>query len=127
MVLKMSTDRRRAALYIGLIFLCGAFTGTLFTNLWTHWSTSAKADAPYSVQNTVGHFTKQLDLTPDQAKQLNQILDETHTAYEQYEVQQETIREKGRNRIREMLTGEQKPKYEQMLARIDAKHKRTRK
>ncbi len=127
MVLKMSTDRKRAALIIVLIFLCGAFTGTLATNLWTYWSTSVRADAPYSVEHTVERFTKKLDLTPDQAKQLNQILDETHTAYTHYEVQQETIREKGRNRIREMLTGEQRPKYEQMLARIDAKHKRTRK
>jgi hypothetical protein len=127
MLPKMSADRKRAALYVALIFLCGSLTGTLVTNLWTHWgpeSTSARADAPYSVQHIVERFTRRLNLTPEQAKQLNQILDETHGAYLQYESQEETIRQEGRDRIRGILTDEQRPKYEEMLARIDAKRKR---
>lgn len=124
----MPTERKRATLYIVLIFLCGALAGTAATNVWINgwpWNASAKADAPpYSTQHRVDKFTRELSLTPEQAKQLNQILDETHSMYRELEEQQEAIRLKGRARIREILTPEQKPKYEQLLAKIEANRKR---
>ena len=119
-------DRKRASLYVALIFLCGTLTGAVAGNIWHNWgpwSTSAQADQPYSTQHTVERFTRELSLTPQQANELIQILDETHANYRQLEDQQEIIRQEGRTRIREILTNEQKPKYEQMLARIEAKRK----
>jgi hypothetical protein len=126
----IAPDRKRAAFYVVLIFLCGALTGTVVGNVWHNWGpwgASAQADQPYSAQHTVERFTRELSLSPEQAKQLNQILDETHTTYRELESQQEVIRLQGRARIREILTGEQKPKYEQMLARIEARRKQKHK
>lgn len=124
----MPPERKRAAIYIVLIFLCGALTGVAATNVWINgwpWGTSASADSfPHSTQHTVQKFTRELSLTPEQAKQLNQILDETHGMYRALEDQQEAIREKGRTRIREILTEEQRPKYEQLLAKIVARRNR---
>jgi hypothetical protein len=119
----MGTERKRASLYLLLIFLCGAVSGAVATNLWLYWrprSASANADvAPYSAQRSVEKFTKELDLTPDQAKQLNDILDETHRSYREKEAEMETIRQMGRTRIRGMLHDDQRPKYEDILARLD--------
>ena len=119
--------RKRATLYLALIFLCGALTGAVVTNRWSRWppwNASANADVPRnSPQHTVEKFTKELSLSPDQAKKLNEILDETHSTYRELEAQQEAIREKGRARIREILTPEQRPKYEQLLAGIEARRK----
>lgn len=122
-------ERKRATLYIVLIFVCGALTGIAATNVWINgwpWHASANADASYSTQHRVEKFTRELSLTPEQAKQLNQILDETHNAYRELEKQQEAIRQNGRARIREILTAEQKPKYEQLLAKIEANRRRRR-
>lgn len=114
-------ERKRARLYILLIFLCGVLLGTVATNLWVNWgprSISARADAPpHSTQHIVEKFTRELNLTPDQARQLNEILDETHKAYREHEAQIEAIRQQARARIRGILTEQQKPKYEQLLAR----------
>jgi Spy/CpxP family protein refolding chaperone len=121
-------ERKRAKLYVALIFFCGAFAGVAGTNAWVNWwprSASASADTPYSTQHRVERFTRELSLTPDQAKQLNQILDETHSKYRQLEDEQEQIRQQGRSRIRTILTEEQKPKYEQLLANIEATRRHT--
>ena len=119
----MATERKRASLYLLLIFLCGAVSGAVATNLWLYWrprSASANADVvPYSAQRTADKFTKELDLTQDQAKQLNEILDETHRSYREKEAEMENIRQTGRNRIRGILHDDQRSKYEEMLARLD--------
>ena len=122
----VAPDRKRAVFYVVLIFLCGALTGAVAGNVWHNWGpwgTSAQADQPYSTQHTVERFTRELSLNPGQARDLNQILDETHANYRQLEDQQEMIRQEGRTRIREILTPEQKPKYEQLLARVEARRK----
>lgn len=126
----MPIDRKRATLYVALIFLCGALTGFAATNLWNNWwpgSASANSAKPYSVQHRVEKFTRELNLTPDQAKQLNQILDETHSNYRRLEAEEELIREQGRARIRIILSEEQKPRYEELLAHQEANRKKLRK
>lgn len=117
-------ERSRATFYIVLIFLCGALAGIVGTTLWLRANAFADSNPKHSTRHTVKRFTQELNLTPAQAKQLNEILDDTHAAYHQLEAQEEEIRQKGRARIREMLTPEQKPKYEQILARIEARRKR---
>jgi len=122
-----SPGRQRASLYLFLIFLCGALTGAVAVNVWTNWwprTVSARADSqPYSPQHTVEKFTRELSLTPTQAKELNDILDETHKAYGEHESQIEVVRQQGRNRIREILTSEQRPKYEAILARMEQRRR----
>ena len=117
-------ERSRAALYIALIFLCGVVTGALATNVWTHWNRSARAEAPRSRLRTVDRVKRDLSLTPAQTQKLDQILDETRKAYQTHEKEIEIIRQQGRNRIREILNDEQKAKYEQILARMDARRKK---
>jgi Spy/CpxP family protein refolding chaperone len=123
-------ERKRATLYIVLIFLCGAIAGTVTTNIWKNFGPfgiAAQADStPRSPRRTVEKFTKELNLTPEQAKQLNEILDETHAAYHEMETQENVIRQNGRARIREILTAEQRPKYEEILAKIEARRKQKR-
>ena len=126
----MPPERKRATLYILLIFFCGVLAGAVATNLWMNWgprSVSARADSqPWSSQHIVERFTRDLSLSPEQAKQLNQILDETHKVYREHESQIEAIRQQGRARIREILNDEQKAKYEQILASVEQRRKQRR-
>jgi len=120
-------ERSRAALYIVLIFLCGIVTGALATNVWKNWgprSRSARADAPRTRQRTVDRVKRNLSLTPEQVQKLDQIVDETRKTYQAHEKEIDVIRQRGRDRIREILNDEQKAKYEQIIARIDARRKK---
>ena len=99
-------------------------------NVWIHWGPDTRtvlADAPRSgsshKQRTVERFTRELSLTSDQVQKFVHILDETRTAFQAHQGEIDVLREQGRDRIRELLTDEQKPKYEEMLVRIDSHRK----
>jgi hypothetical protein len=72
----------------------------------------------------VESFTKRLNLKPDQAEQLTQILMETRNAYRQHEREIASIRQQGNTRIREILSDTQKVEFDQMVARAEEKRKR---
>ena len=121
-------EKKRATLYVLLIFLCGMVAGALASNLWRGLETrgSARASGASSGQRTVEKFTKRFHLSAEQAMKLESILDETRKAYQIHERDQEAIRQQGRARIREILNEEQRAQYEDYLARVDARGKRRR-
>lgn len=92
-----------------LVFLCGAVAGAVAMNLGAHnalhprpfWDNSSKTEYLKQV-------TKQLDLTPAQALQMESILDDFAKYYQ-------TVLSDGRARIFSILTDEQKVKFEKML------------
>jgi len=92
-----------------LVFLCGAAAGAVAMNLGAHtalhphpfWDNSAKTDYLKTV-------SKQLDLTPDQAAQMAGVLDDFAKYYQ-------TVLSDGKTRIFNILTEEQKRKFEKML------------
>jgi Spy/CpxP family protein refolding chaperone len=121
--LPKSFEKSRASLYVLLIFLCGVVSGALATNLWTgkpRQTTVAQADnsrGPFSrPQRLVDRFTKDLNLTPHQANQLAEILDEMRL---RYQIKEDSTRAEGRNRIRQILTDGQREKYEEIIADAD--------
>ena len=87
----------------------------------------ARADTPRGQsrqQRTVEKFTRELSLNPEQAQKLNHILDETRAAFHAHQQELDVIRQEGRGRIREILTDDQKAKYEEILTRMDSRRKR---
>lgn len=118
-------EKSRAPVYILLIFLCGVVSGGLATNLWTNWGhdrevAQASTPRPSRTQRLVTRFTRDLDLTPEQIKKLTVILDETRR---QYNIQEDATRAEGRNRIRQILTDEQRSKYEEIIAAADERRR----
>lgn len=77
-----------------------------------------RAPAPL---RAVPRLTKELDLTPDQQKQLGVILTQMQAGFDavrqQMNPQFDQIREQGRDQIRQILTPEQRPKFEDFLQR----------
>jgi len=122
---------RKAALWVGLVFLLGAALGGVLGYLFAHRPVSA-ANPPLSEPerraNRVAEMTKNLSLTPQQAQQLDGILahwhGETKAIHDQTDAQIEAIRQKGRNEVRAILTAEQRPKFEEFLKRLDEERKR---
>jgi len=71
---------------------------------------------------------RDVDLTPDQQKQVAAILDQAQVEYkavhEVMEPQIDAIRQKNRDKIRALMTPEQKPKLEEFLRKLDDERKR---
>ncbi|OLC90789.1 MAG: hypothetical protein DMG35_13400 [Acidobacteria bacterium] len=122
--------RRKAAVWVGIVFLLGAALGGMIGYGYAHRSVAAaNAPLPEPVRRAhrVEQMTQELGLTSDQAKQLDAILMQWHAEakmiHEQSDAQIEQLRQKGRNQIRVILTPEQKPKFEEFLTKLDAERK----
>jgi hypothetical protein len=119
-------EKSRGPLYILLIFLCGVVSGALATRLWSgkdRQTQVAQADTTPTISRTqrlVERFTGELTLTPEQVEQLTVILDETRL---RYQIKEDSTRAEGRNRIRQILTDEQRAKYEEIIAAADERRR----
>lgn len=119
--------RREAALLVVVVFVLGVLLGGVADHLF-----GARVfgnPAPQTKRDQIiGQLTSQLSLTPDQQKQLTSIVDETRsqwrTLYAPLDAQHEQIRQQGRDRIRAILTPEQRPKFEEFMQRLDEQRKR---
>lgn len=126
-----SGAKRKAALWVGVVFLLGAMLGGVLGYLFAHRPVNA-ANAPLSEPERRAHrvaeLTGELSLTPQQAQQLDAILLQRHTEtkaiHEQTEAQLEQVRQKGRAQVRAILAPEQLPKFEEFLRRMDEERKR---
>ncbi len=121
--------RGEAAVLVLVVFLLGALLGGVGNHVWGErvWGKQIINTQP-TRNEIVGELTRDLQLTPDQQKQLGSIVDDTRaqwrTLYTTIEPQHEQIRQQSRDRIRAILTPEQKPKFEEFMHRIDEQRKK---
>jgi len=114
---------RRAYIYFLATFLLGVVVGgsaVLFYGWhWGHWHRG------FSRHRTVQHLTRELHLSDQQVRQLNQIMDETGRKFEelrkQVNPQFEALREERYNRVRQILTPEQLEKFNEQVRRHEGK------
>lgn len=123
--------RTEAALLVFVVFLLGLLVGGLGSHLWGErvWGHPPTAHTrPPSREQIVTNLTQQLELTPDQQKQISSIIDDTrsqvHAIYAPVDAQHEQLRLQGRVRIRAVLTPEQQPKFDALMQRIDEQRKK---
>jgi len=122
---------RKAALWVGIVFLLGAALGGMLGYLFAHHTAMA---APAQITEAekraqkVQRITKELNLGADQQRQLEAIMASVQAQYkairQSTEPQINEARQKGREQIRAILTPEQKPKFEEFLKRLDDERKR---
>jgi Spy/CpxP family protein refolding chaperone len=119
-----SNESRKAVLLVFLVFVLGIALGGLGVYVVTTRVHAARPQATaHNPANTMAMFTRDLNLTPDQQKQIHDILSDTRAHYavlhDKFDPEYERVRQEGRDRIRQLLTPEQRPKFEDLLHRID--------
>jgi Spy/CpxP family protein refolding chaperone len=107
-----------------LIFLCGALAGALTMRSSFHTKLH-RAAAPYWKDDSAQLFSydtlkTELNLTSEQSERLKTILDDFVKYHEDLEAQIEDMRATGKNRIKQMLTPEQRQKFEQLCNKLPA-------
>jgi hypothetical protein len=95
---------RKAALWVGLVFLLGAALGGLGGYVFAHQKYTVTTAAPTTDAakraQKVQELTRVANLTPEQSQQLE------------------------RERIRAILNAEQRPKFEEFIRKLDEERKR---
>lgn len=124
--------RKKAAVWLVLVFVLGAATGGVFGYNLAHRSYAAtKAPAQSDAERRakkVAEMTQEIGLTPDQAHQVEALISEAQREvrgiHDQSDAEVDAVRTKTREAIRNFLTPEQKPKFEDYVQRLDAERKK---
>jgi Spy/CpxP family protein refolding chaperone len=125
------TATRKAAFWVGVVFLLGTALGGVGGYYYAHHPVLAQntpLPEPVKRAQRVEQLTQLLGLTSAQSQQLDAILMQKHAEakaiHEQTDAQIDQIRQKGRDQVRAILTPEQKPKFEEFLKNLDQQRKR---
>ena len=118
-----------AAILVAVVFLLGVLLGGLGNHLWGERVWGVRADASLPPQKHLDVLlNEELQLTPDQQKQIQVIITQTQarwrSLYSPLEGQSDQIREESHDQMRAILTPEQKPKFDAFMKRIDHDRKR---
>jgi len=124
--------RKKAAIWLVLVFVLGAATGGLFGYNLAHRSYAAtKAPTQSEAERRakkVTEMTQEIGLSPDQAQKVDSLIGdaqrEIRGIHDQSEAQVDAVRMKTREAIRVFLNDEQKPKFEGYVQRLDAERKK---
>jgi|SRR5580692_9606204 Spy/CpxP family protein refolding chaperone len=106
-----------------MVFLVGAFTGAIGMREGLHEQLHRSAaywrgdKAEFSYEQ----LKNDLNLTPDQSDRLKTILDDFVKYHEDLEAQIEDVRATGRNRIVQILTPEQRKRFEKLSNELPAR------
>ncbi len=104
-----------------LVFLCGAASGSLATRMFAPRLPAAAAWSAGGREWTLDLMKKELELTPDQAAEIETVLDEFVLYYQNLQGQMDDFRAEGKKRILRTLTPEQRKKFEKMVGKLNAK------
>ena len=106
------------------VFLSGAAVGALAMKL----SVPPQRGGPWWKQDgreiSLQRFQKELNLTPEQATEVERVLDDFMMYYQTLQAQMDDVRATGKGRILKLLNEEQQKKFDKMLGEIQAKQLR---
>src|SRR5579864_2290998 len=123
--METNQGNRKAVLLVFVLFVLGIALGSVGTYVVTTRVRAARPQATLARNpvHTMAMYTRDLNLSPDQQNQIQAILNDTRSRYaelhEKLDPEYEQVRQQGRERIRQILTPEQRPKFEDLLRQID--------
>lgn len=129
--MESNKTKREAAVLVLVVFVLGLLLGAAGNHVWGErvWGRENMGPGGRPSRNQViNDLNHQLELTPDQQKQLGSIIDDTRTRwdalYAPLESDHEKIRLEGRQRIRAILTPDQQKKYDAFMQHLDEQRKK---
>ncbi len=118
---------RKAILLVLVLFVLGIALGSVGTYVVTTRVQAAKPQTT-PARNHMAMFTRDLNLNPDQQSQIQAILNDTRSRYaqlhEKLDPEYEQVRHESRERIRQVLTPDQRPKFEELLRQMDEERRK---
>jgi len=131
-----TTAKRRAALWVAVVFVLGAALGGVLGYFYGHRNVVIAGPPPLSEPERrarrLDQMTRELNLNDTQRRQFDALLLQTHNEFKaihdrnaaQLEAEMDQARQKTREQFRAVLTPEQLPKFEELLKKIDEERKK---
>ncbi len=124
--------RMQARLWLAIVFVLGAAIGATFGYSFAHRSYASTSHPPMSEPERrakrVAEMTREIGLSPEQSQKLDAVIASTHEemkkVHEKSDADIEALRQKARGEMREFLTAEQKPKFEEFVRKLDEARKK---
>jgi esterase/lipase len=123
--------RQKATLWLAIVFVLGAALGGVLGYAFAHRGYAAEPtvlSAQARRAQKRERLTQAVGLNSDQQKRVADILDQAQGEYKALHAtmdpQVEAVRQKARDKIRILLTDDQKPKFEEFLRKLDDERKR---
>jgi hypothetical protein len=124
----MRRNQSTAAFVAVLLFSCGAVVGAFAHRYYTSSTVSANT-AEHFRYRYVSEMRSKLSLTPNQVTQLERILDETKSKFkavkDSYRPAMLKIKQEQISRVKSILTPQQVPIYERLVAEREQRMKDT--
>jgi Spy/CpxP family protein refolding chaperone len=124
--------RKKAAIWLALVFILGTATGGVFGYSMARRSYAAvKTVMPSEAERRakkLAEMTQTIGLTAEQQQKVDGIIRNAQTdiraIHEKNDAEVDVVRMKARAQMREFLTPEQMPKFEQYMRRLDEERKK---
>lgn len=115
-----SWSNPRAVLTFALIFLCGALVGAIAITLTSDGQSYSAALSPAerSQDLVLRNLSKELDLSADQRERMQVVLRDYFQYYHALQDQLDEVKASGQEKVLEILTEEQRAKFERMMKEV---------
>lgn len=114
----------RVLTVLALVFLTGAVAGALGMRIGLHQALH-RTTGPYwkdgGKEISLQRFKKELNLTPQQERDMEGVLDDFMMYYQTLQAQMDEVRAAGKTRIMRVLNDDQKQRFERMLNEMQAR------
>jgi hypothetical protein len=108
--------------------ICVFVSGALFGALAMKYYPERQRGGPYWREGgrevSLQKFRAELDLTPEQAKEMETVLDDFVMYYQTLQAQMDDVRATGKQRILRILRNDQKQKFEKMIGEMQGRQLR---
>ena len=112
------SPRACSRIFATLIFACGLIAGLLVDHFWETRTVRAVSLTTESRPHVIEKVSEELSLTSKQTQQMEGILDDASRQFDTLHMQAHAVRRETMDRIREILTDEQKKRFESAVTKL---------
>ncbi len=116
-------QNKRVISTLAMVFLAGAASGALSMQLglhgWLHRTLSTPEPTAKPSETLIERFNTELNLTQDQSQKISVVLTDWTGYYQSLQEQLDDLRATGRQQILEILTPDQRQKFEKIAPDLD--------
>jgi Spy/CpxP family protein refolding chaperone len=112
------SPRTLSRVFATLVFACGLITGLLADHFWETRTVRAVSVTTESRPHVIEKVSQELSLTEQQTHEMEAILDDASREFDSLHMQAHAVRRQTMDRIRAILTEDQKPKFEAAVTKL---------